>query len=43
MLPRGKSYSDWKAISTGLMEKFEISEIVLKIRLTELGLAKFDF
>ncbi|MCL2246443.1 MAG: ImmA/IrrE family metallo-endopeptidase [Lentimicrobiaceae bacterium] len=43
VLPRGKSYSDWKAISTGLMEKFEISEIVLKIRLTELGLAKFDF
>lgn len=40
---RGKSYSDWKAISGNLMKKFQVSEIALKIRLTELGLVKFDF
>lgn len=38
-----KSYSDWKAISSNLMKKFDVSEIALKIRLTELGLVKFDF
>lgn len=39
----GKSYSDWKAISGNLMKKYDVSEIALKIRLTELGLVKFDF
>jgi len=38
-----KSYSDWKVISSGLMKNFNVSEIVLKIRLTELGLIKCDF
>ncbi|KAA6322753.1 hypothetical protein EZS27_027735 [termite gut metagenome] len=41
--PRGKNYSDWKAISGNLMKKFQVSEIVLKIRLTELRLVEFDF
>jgi len=40
---RDKSYSYWKAISSKLMENFSVSEIALKIRLTELGLSRFDF
>jgi len=43
VLPRGKSYSNWKAISSNFMKDYQVSEVALKIRLTELGLAKFDF
>jgi Zn-dependent peptidase ImmA (M78 family) len=43
VLPHGKSYSDWKAISSKIMEHFGVSEIVLKIRLIELGLIRCDF
>lgn len=39
----GKSYSDWKAISGNLLKIFNVSELALKIRLTELGLIKCDF
>jgi len=35
---QGKSYSDWKAISGKLTDKFEVSTAALKIRLIELGL-----
>ena len=41
--PLGKSYSDWKAISSNLMKDYHVSEVVLKIRLAELGLVRFDF
>ena len=41
--PHGKIYSNWKAISSNLMKDYQVSEVALKIRLTELGLAKFDF
>jgi len=41
--PQGKIYSHWKAISSNLMKNFQVSEVVLKIRLTELGLVRFDF
>ena len=41
--PHGKSFSNWKAISSNLMKNFIVSEVAVKIRLTELGLAKFDF
>jgi Predicted Zn peptidase len=40
---RGKSYSHWKAISNNLLKTFNVSEAALRIRLTELRLAKFDF
>ena len=35
---KGKSYSDWKAVSSKLTVKFDVSSIALKIRLVELGL-----
>ena len=38
-----KSYSDWKVVSSNLLKNYNISEIVLKIRLTELGLIRCDF
>ena len=38
-----KSYSDWKVVSSNLLKNYKVSEIVLKIRLTELGLIKCDF
>jgi Zn-dependent peptidase ImmA (M78 family) len=38
--PQGKIYSNWKAISSNLMKNFQVSEVVLKIRLTELGLIR---
>ena len=41
--PHGKIYSDWKAISSNLMKDYQVSEVALKIRLTELGLIRFDF
>lgn len=41
--PRGKSYSDWKAIGSKMTESFGVSEAALKIRLAELGLVRFDF
>ena len=41
--PYGKSYSNWKAISSKLMKTFDVSEAALKIRLTELGLIRFNF
>jgi len=42
-LHNGKSFSNWKAISSNLMKMFEVSEIVVKIRLTELGLIRCNF
>jgi Zn-dependent peptidase ImmA (M78 family) len=41
--PHGKIYSNWKAISSNLMKNFQVSEVVLKIRLTELGLIRCNF
>ena len=35
---KGKSYSDWKAVSSKLTTKFDVSATALKIRLIELGL-----
>jgi len=35
---KGKSYSDWKAVSGKLATKFNVSTTALKIRLIELGL-----
>ena len=40
---RGKSYSHWKAISNNLLKIYNVSEVALRIRLTELRLVKFDF
>ena len=39
----GKSYSVWKIIRNKLLKTFNVSEAALRIRLTELKLAKFDF
>ena len=36
--PHGKSYSEWKAISNTLQNKFDVSTTALKIRLVELVL-----
>lgn len=36
--PHGKSYADWKAVSSQLTKKFDVSATALKIRLVELGL-----
>jgi len=41
--PHGKIYSNWKAISGNLIKDYHVSEVALKIRLTELGLVRFDF
>lgn len=37
----GNSYRNWKAISSNLMKKFNVSEAALKVRLIELDLIKF--
>ena len=41
--PHGQIYSNWKAISSNLTKNYLVSEVALKIRLTELGLVRFDF
>ena len=41
--PHGKIYSHWKAISSNLIKDYQVSDVALKIRLTELGLVRRNF